>query len=365
MTRILKSLILGASCWMVASAPDAQGQSTVPVVFVHGLMLDSTSWSTTRGYVASNLYAQVYGRTINWRQSFENQRDTMIAYLSANSISNSSYLVGHSAGGVVARMVGGAQTLQGIMTVGTPNAGAPMRDNAAYPFGLAVTAYNDAVNVAAVFFDCESAEDDTALWAEIATGVGYGLDYMYGAANEVENYIGQFYPVFDEIGSSSTFMESTLPGAGESSHVSARIGMTFIADDYYDGAAWQLLDPAYSGDITDLVNGSGALAIDLGYYLLGLPAYGDTDIEVAHEYEADALFSLGDDLEAWDQVWCGSLAGGGYDCLPNDLLVPEWSQEYYGMTVYLPYTGVNHPDEPYQYTTVSSALHNYFGIASR
>lgn len=39
--------------------------------------------------------------------------------------------------------------------------------------------------------------------------------------------------------------------------------------------------------------------------------------------------------------------------------------EYYGMTYYLPYSGVNHPDEPSQYSVVINALHNYFGIASR
>jgi hypothetical protein len=328
-------------------------------------MSDSSTWNSTTSYVGTNLYATTYAWTIDWRTTFENQRDTLKSRLAANSISNSSYLVGQSAGGVTARMVGGGQTLQGIMTVGTPNSGAPIKDDAADAAEYALYTLDDGYNVADTFIDFEDTEDDTALWDTIAGAISYGIGYIGAASDEIENYIGQFYPVFDEIGSSSTFMEYTLPGEGESSNVATRIGMTFVADDYYDGAAWQLLQPTEAAEITDDVNEGGALALALGDYMLDLPTYDGEDIEVAHMYEADALYVLGDDLTGWDQMWCAAVSGGGEYCLANDLVVPEWSQEYYGATYYLPYTGVTHPYETGQSATISSALHTYFGITSR
>ena len=223
MKTTAKGFILGAIGCVCMLPPICSAQSPVPVVFVHGLMSDSSTWNSTTSYVGTNLYATTYAWTIDWRTTFENQRDTLKSRLAANSISNSSYLVGQSAGGVTARMVGGGQTLQGIMTVGTPNSGAPIKDDAADAAEYALYTLDDGYNVADTFIDFEDTEDDTALWDTIAGAISYGIGYIGAASDEIENYIGQFYPVFDEIGSSSTFMEYTLPGEGESSNVATRI----------------------------------------------------------------------------------------------------------------------------------------------
>jgi len=110
---------------MVAGTP-AIGQSPVPVGFVPGLAETPGIWYGSAPSLASSFNISPF-------YPDPPTTFTLAAQLAAlGTVGANSYLVGHSAGGVLARLYAQSQRpLAGIVTLGTPNYGAPILTN--YP----------------------------------------------------------------------------------------------------------------------------------------------------------------------------------------------------------------------------------------
>jgi hypothetical protein len=98
----------------------AHGQ--VPVKFLPGLNEDTTVWTAAGGSLAVTFNIAPSYASLVTSNSFQSQSSSL------GSLSSSTVLVGHSAGGIVARLHGQSQALAGIVTLGTPNFGAPLEE---------------------------------------------------------------------------------------------------------------------------------------------------------------------------------------------------------------------------------------------
>ena len=102
----------------------ARAQAT-PVLLVHGFNADSSTWASTQTLLNSNGY-QASAITLNWTLHLASQADAVAARLSGSGVSASTIVVGHSQGGLVSRLASRTTPVAGILTIGSPHAGAPI-----------------------------------------------------------------------------------------------------------------------------------------------------------------------------------------------------------------------------------------------
>ena len=116
---IVVVLLLGA-----AGRPFAQEQ---PVVFIHGVASGPETWAETADRLQSQLEISAHRAEVSWWNSLESQSGEMQNRF--GGLPNSTIAVGHSLGGLVAREWSRSHELDGLITIGTPNRGAPDRQS--------------------------------------------------------------------------------------------------------------------------------------------------------------------------------------------------------------------------------------------
>ncbi|HVZ48732.1 MAG TPA: alpha/beta hydrolase [Gemmatimonadaceae bacterium] len=367
--RPTASASLGLLLTLSGAPAFAFAQADQPVVFVHGLNANSSSWGSVPSNLATLLHIVSYTPTLPSTAYYETQRDSLIAYLSRNSISNSSILFGWSNGGIDARLVGGQQALAGLATYASPNRGAPIVDDVAYFASDVAGIVGSAALTAAdfLYYAFHGPEDDSDVWAALEyAGVGTVTDAAYGYAYTIANQYGAGSAVGgSEMGPSTTFMTSTLPSAGESAHVSTRVGVTWETDDYYSGGMFKIATPTNADDWTSAWLFATGQAYFFAEYVAGLPDYGDGDIYEEHLVEAEDLYILADNMAYLDEDWCETVSGYGA-CLASDEVLPVYYQTYDGATASTNFGGaVVHTNEPLQQDEIGSVLQTYFNVTSR
>src|SRR5438876_10956614 len=126
-----RTLLGWLTALVVAGSGSASGQ--LPRIgLVHGLASDSSTWDVTKAQLLSALRPTyidtVFTPTLGWSDVYSDQRARMFdnygSRLDANTI-----LFGHSNGGIVSRLVGQRRALLGVVTIGSPQHGAPLVDN--------------------------------------------------------------------------------------------------------------------------------------------------------------------------------------------------------------------------------------------
>ncbi len=111
---------------VLASAGLAAGQER-PTVFVHGLMSSPDTWAGAADRLSGQLAIEPHVPGVSWNASYEQQANELQAglwWLPASTIG-----IGHSNGGVAVRQWSRHRPLGGIVTLGSPNQGAPIVGN--------------------------------------------------------------------------------------------------------------------------------------------------------------------------------------------------------------------------------------------
>ena len=303
---------------VLLSFPASGVSGQTPVGFLPGLNGSPTEWTNTGSALASQFNISPFYPNYNPDDVFNTNRATL------GALDPTTILVGHSAGGVLARYKGQQQGLGGVVTYGSPNYGAPLEET--YPvfcdfvggtlFDAArvANAVNFLIDGQWIFDDLNP--DYDFIVNETLGGVCDGVALAI-------NYPG--LPAGAELGPDAAFINDTLDAAAniatEEGNVAQEASVVVTANNYYDSGFYRV----WFGDGTG--SAVGHIAQDLGSSLEVLGA------SIEYDYQDDPdmldvaadLEDLGDDLLFMDDAWCESVSGSLL-CYPNDEAVPTWSQ---------------------------------------
>src|SRR5262245_9507104 len=103
--------------------PPAAAQDR-PTVFIHGLASGPESWQDAAGRLGQALAISYVIPELEWKHTYESQTNELET--DQPEVAPGPHLaVGHSNGGVIARLWARQRPLSGIVTIGTPHRGTP------------------------------------------------------------------------------------------------------------------------------------------------------------------------------------------------------------------------------------------------
>lgn len=119
---LFTTTIIAAYC---AGASSARAQAT-PVLLVHGIKSDASTWNATKDTLNATGNYQASAITLSWADHLDSQASAVSNYLTNSGHGPATILVAHSQGGLVSRIATRTTPVAGIITIGTPHAGAPI-----------------------------------------------------------------------------------------------------------------------------------------------------------------------------------------------------------------------------------------------
>jgi predicted alpha/beta hydrolase family esterase len=342
------------SGWTTTYAQDT------PVVFIHGVASSPETWEEAAGRLQNRLQITSFRAEVSWWESLETQSSQMNARYGA--LPGSTVAVGHSLGGLVAREWSKSHQLDGLITLGAPNRGAPIANHANEWASFNSALFNAVGNA---FYWLSNLSYDQWWWLHSAlegslNWGGYLANFsMYHLFVELGMQWG--VPFVQEVYVGSPYLDHLNFGGG--GQVRNSVGIVNTASEYWRGGPLRLKDPDYGGELS-IVTSTAAAALD--YW--GFRVYAEADPD---DWQAQALaFRLWDAafwLWNFDEFWCRAVSDdhsiwSGH-CLPNDGFIPTWSQflpgatanfEVYGGPVHTRETG-NFDD--YIYVALTNLMH--------
>ena len=126
MRRLFRSIIVVVLCASAAGVPSLAQERTT--TFVHGLGSSPATWDTAVSELAPPLAIRPLVADLEWQAFYESQASELEREL-GGQVPADGIAVGHSNGGLVSRQWSRLRPLGGLITVGSPNQGAPIVDH--------------------------------------------------------------------------------------------------------------------------------------------------------------------------------------------------------------------------------------------
>jgi pimeloyl-ACP methyl ester carboxylesterase len=327
-------LLLIAALGVLVIAPGSAAAQDRPVVLVHGFASSGDTWIEAGDRLSTQLAATVYHPSTQWINSYEHQAAQLQGQL--GSLGPSTVALGHSNGGLVARAWTKWRNLDGLVTLSSPNSGAPMANNFYQWIGINLEGISLVSNVIASFAN----QSEASGWVY---GVVVGsLQASDGFAKEALKSLGRFgldkaFPVFPQVPVGSPFFQELNGGANlarEAAAVPNRVSIVNSVSDWWSGGVFRAMFPDQAGAIN---TGIWVAATTLDAWGVTIVATGaPRDVE-----RASAMWSLAAWLRNHERVWCNTISDPtpyAYTaigaCLENDTVIPAWSAQLpQGLTV--------------------------------
>ena len=310
--------ILAAVCLCLFAAKAAEAQKT-DVLLIPGFLETSNDWSFMTAFLGNTAaYAPLSDPGIISTQSIAAQASELNNYIGQRSPLNT-ISMGHSQGGLVGRWASRDQTVLGILTVGSPNAGAPIASQLPTVFSYLGTLSDDGALVAADLIDLEFTTDLglSVIWNDwveiISLGPGVG-------SLAFENYLNQFFarqPNIQELQPTSATVLSLVSNPGLE-RASSRQAIVADLLDYYAGSfRLTSINQQVADDGMAAIQTIGALAVIDGDLLINSNPDQDENA-ILHEAAGFSMIEEGAILVGLPDICNYQLVGG----VPNDGLLP-------------------------------------------
>jgi pimeloyl-ACP methyl ester carboxylesterase len=308
----------------VASAADR------PIVFIHGLASSSQTWDAAVSRLTPPLAIKPVQANLDWRGFYEVQASELEQKL-GTSLPSNTVAVGHSNGGVVARQWSRNRDISSLITLGSPNQGAPFVDHLFEWFTFLDDILTRISNVGAVF---SVTNYDVWWWlpAQWFDGFAFGTDVWNTAGNGLFS-LGFDYklPVMPEMRVFSSYManlNSQSTRDRESGKVSARVAIVNVASDFDHGGPFRVLKPESYEAWHNSINITGIALEGLAGIIRILA---DVQDQTAFDL-ADQLSSVAEWFLQFEDIWCRTVSDPSpypiARCMEHDGIVPAWSQAY-------------------------------------
>lgn len=299
-----------------------------PVVFLHGLKSSPEAWRGVSERLQARLRLTPYRPSLDWRQAYSQQASALLGNSSLAGLpGHLTVAVGHSNGGIVARQWSRSRALSGIVTVGTPNAGAPLIANFTHwrQFMAATPVY-----VGAVMQAFARPSGTSWVMGPVDSMLQIALNYAVSSVVEVAAVVAmnEIAPVTADMRPGSAFLTSLNAPAAlaqEAAAVPRRAGVVSIATNYYYAGPMRAALPDYADSVATALYGAiGGLNFWAGWVLVNAPQ-GDVDAI----RQASSLYALAGHLASIDPIYCTMVSSPTLSsCVPNDGVVPHTSQRY-------------------------------------
>jgi pimeloyl-ACP methyl ester carboxylesterase len=347
--KSLSRAFASAAVLLLAHATLSTAQD-VPAVFIHGVLSDGSTWAAAADRLRT-LYplAPTLRPSLAWRTSFEDQASQLQYLLDtyAGPLPASTIAIGHSAGGLVARQWSKSHPLHGVVTLGTPNQGAPIAYNAFDWINFNFVAGNVIAQPLNAFArNCCTWDwvlyQGVGSWINWAT---YWLSVQYGG---FLSHLGMDFgsQMMIEVANYSPYMSdlnSPANLAREAASIPGRAAIVVKAYNFYCGGPFRLVWPEY-GDAFCV--GEGVTSSAFLYWANYLTATADPTDGAAIDI-AGTLYTASSIVDEIDSMWCHAVSWPqGIYCTENDTFIPLWAQVWPNMpAIYSPHVGPAHTQE--------------------
>jgi pimeloyl-ACP methyl ester carboxylesterase len=338
-----RALTLVAILTVLARPAAAQDRLTV---FLHGFNSNASTWADTATRLEARLQITKALPELPWHVPFDaqaNHLNTLAAGAPANMV-----LVGHSNGGLVARQLSTKRPVGGIVTLGSPHLGAPL---ARHIEGVTSSYLFTGEKLSVLLFMVGATGNNrfTGIWnspgvAWVRAGISGLGAALWWTIGSIQNSIGPVVtaPVLTDMKPGSAALNALNSGgnlARESVTVPGRVGLVFVARDWWIGAPFVAGAPhlQYSGDEA-IRYGIQALSAIAAYF--GPPNFLPTD-PYANSIRMQAQ-SIISDLLVYNSRWCHATTERADCAISTDGVVPTDSQFFPGDAVNMGYVGPTH-----------------------
>jgi hypothetical protein len=326
MLRTLLNRTALAAAMVVSTATMSLAQDELTVL-VHGMMSTGKTWEATAARLQQELAITTYIPTLRWKDRFYSQADQLQGDLAARP--GTPVMIGHSNGGLVIRQLSKTYPLQAIVTVGTPNGGAPFARNLvrwAYWVG----------SVYGIIGNIVSAFGPGLPPLQVRAGVSIADRYGEDSVARLLVTLGidaVVVPALADMSPASFFvgeLNSLANVAREASQVPTRVGIVSYDPRYRIGGPFRLASPGAADEI-------GLTMQVAGYVLEGtataIMANANTLDPAQFARALNQMYAVSD-LAAWlfafDDEWCAAISNPTYPyfyrCDASDGIVPVWAQ---------------------------------------
>jgi hypothetical protein len=233
--------------------------------------------------------------------------------------------IGHSNGGVAARQWSKQHALSGVMTVGSPQQGAPIVNTALSVLGFHESLYYSAGAVFGALGAQPNQWWDVYVYVELALALtqnlGFDAFYKVVGLGVLANH-----PVLSQMAAGSgylTQLNSSANLAREAGAIPARVGLVYELDRYWQAGLIRLFDPRAADVWYSRIWGSIATLEFAGSYLMVNYPTNSMALTIANR-----LYSAASLLRTFDPAWCWAVTLDSSCRTPHDGIVPMWSQTY-------------------------------------
>ena len=237
--------------WVVALAATTASAQDRTTVFIHGLNSGPATWIDTQNRLAAELAIRPLTADLSWQSFYENQADELERELGGSTPADA-IAVGHSNGGVVARQWSRRRDLNAIVTLGSPNQGAPIVDHVFEWLAFLDDIFPRISNVTTVFANDVNPEAWWWLPAQWSERFSRAFDVYNTAGNGLFSLGLDFrLPVLSEMRVASSFMHQLNDAAArdrEAAEVPNRVAIVNVARDFYEGGPFRMVRPDSYGD---------------------------------------------------------------------------------------------------------------------
>jgi hypothetical protein len=300
-------------------------------VFIHGLASDAGTWTGAAGRLSQQLAIRPLQASLNWGAFYEAQAAEIEQKVGV-SIAGNAVAIGHSNGGVVARQWGRNRGLGAVVTLGSPNQGAPIVDHLYEWFAFLDDLIVRITNVNLIFTNRVNRE--AWWWVPLEWVVHHNLG-MHARATAGFGLIALGFdarlPVLSEMRAGGGYMlnlNSADNRGREAAAVPARSAIVNVAAEFDKGGPMRLLQPDRYQDWHEAIN-AAAVSLETLAALVRIMADGR---DVAAFDLADEISGVAEWFFQFEEVWCRAVSDPSplpiARCREHDGIVPTWSQAW-------------------------------------
>jgi pimeloyl-ACP methyl ester carboxylesterase len=293
-----------------------QVRAQQPVYFLPGLNEGGGVWSAAASFLQGNFNILAQPIDLPTNSPYETQASFL------GTLPTTSALVGHSNGGIVARVKAQTAPVDAVVTYGSPNYGAPLEET----FPLMTTYLSRTTFDILLTFETQAPSFDWVL-DDLADDEAWAVPLLAGAMDVVVDALGYLGgEVSNEMGPNSQFMSQELNSQAhiqaETANTRTETSVVFITDDYFNNGFYKLLSPSNGNTVGNVMDEfEVAMAADAAYIVLNA----DPE-DVQAQTLADRLLTAADDLNNLDWAWCVTLSQSLL-CEENDEVLPGDRQD--------------------------------------
>jgi predicted alpha/beta hydrolase family esterase len=363
MSRLRCVVLALAACLGIHGGAAAQDR---PMVFVHGFKSNGATWNEAANRLKVQLAITAIQPELAWRTPFTAQAADLEA--TVRWVPGVPFAVAHSNGGPVVREWSKLRPLSGLLTLSSPNQGAPIANNASAFAYYNANIVTSLLNVNAAFVD----PNDPSFW--IRQVIQGAMAFAGDAVSLAITALGSAgfdlaAPVFEHERVGSPFMNQLNSGpnlAREAAAVPNRVAIVTSVPDYHLGGVFRATNPATANQWRFALY---AAVGTFDAWAAHIASSGEPrDIERAQRMLTASFF-----LSLHETMWCQAISDPspyavtlGGSCYPNDSVLPSWSHRILGA---LTITKTNMPEHVWQTQLMTPVLYEvlttHMGVAPR